>query len=235
MQFEMRDKRYRCSAARIEALNRLQELKSGAFSASRKSIPVVVRNMTYQSAIFQASSSLEEYLKQIFDHWVFELKRHGSPGTSIPSRARFSYFGRELSDTFSRFVHMRDESNLAKKLEDRSNVIDFAMGRSEILPHITGDIAYKDKKYPSPKNLKSLYARIGCEDIFDRLSQDLRTNAELKLQAFNDLRTSIAHGTPPSLTLLDVRRNLDDVALFVKSLDKINHKEFSKSFVGGVW
>lgn len=216
-------------------MDRLQELKSGAASASKKAIPVVVRNMTYQSAIFQASSTLEEYLKQIFDHWLFELKRHGHTGSSIPSRTRFSYFGRELTDTFSQFSHSRDESNLAKKLQDRANVIDFAMGRSHIPPHLTGEIAYKDKKYPSPKNVKSLYARIGCDNIFGRISQELRADAELKLQAFNDLRTSIAHGTPPSLTLLDVKRNLDDVAAIIKCLDKINHKEFSRDFGGGVW
>lgn len=231
----MRDKRYRCSVARSEALLRLKTLKSGAASASKKSIPVAVRDMTYQSAIFQASSTLEEYLKQIFDHWLFELKRHGRPGSSIPSRARFSYLGRELSDAFSWFVHSGEEKNLAKKLQRRSSVISFAMGQSDILPHLTGEIAYKDKKYPSPKNVKSLYSRIGCDNIFDRLSRELRADAELKLQAFNDLRTSIAHGAPPNLTLLDVRRNLDDVEVIIKSLDKINHKEFSRDFGGGVW
>jgi hypothetical protein len=191
--------------------------------------------MTYQSAIFQASSTLEEYLKQIFDHWLFELKRHSRPGSSIPSRTRFSYLGREFSDSFSRFVHSGDEQSLAQKLQERSNIMDFAMGRSGILPHLTGEIAYKDKKYPSPKNVRALYARIGCDNIFDQLSRTLRTDAVLKLQAFNDLRTSIAHGTPPSLTLIDVRRNLDDVATIIKALDKISHREFSRDFGGGVW
>lgn len=231
----MRDKRYRCSDARNEALARLQDLKTGATSASRASIPRNVRDMAYQSAIFQASSTLEEYLKQIFDHWLFELKNHNLTGKSIPSRARFSYFGRELTDAFTRYVYTNDEKSLAQKLQEHSDTIDFTMGYSTVLPHLTGEFAYKDKKYPSPKNIKLLYARIGCDNIFHRLSRKMKSDAELKLQAFNSVRTAIAHGTPPSITLIDVKRNLDDVALFVKSLDKINHVEFSKDFGGGVW
>lgn len=231
----MRDKRYRCSAARTEALERLRLLRAGAESASRRSIPANVRDMTYQSAIFQASSTLEEYLKQIFDHWLFEMKRQNRPGTSIPSQTRFSYLGREVADAFGAFAYSRDEKRLVQKLQDKSNLIDFAMGYSNVLPYITGEIAYKDRKYPSPKNVKALYARIGCDDIFGQLSSRLGVDAELKLQAFNDLRSSIAHGAPPSITILDVRRNIDDVQAIIKSLDRINHKEFSKDFGGGVW
>lgn len=231
----MRDKRYRCSLARTEALDRLQGLRSGATSASRRSIPTPVRDMTYQSAIFQASATLEDYLKQIFDHWLYELKRHNMGGTSIPQRARFSYFGRELSDAFSKFVYTGDEKDLAEKLQSKSEVIGFAMGYESILPYLTGEFAYKDRKYPSPKNIRKLYARIGCDNIFARLSKEMKSDAELKLRGFNDVRTAIAHGAPPSLTLIDVKRNLDDMAMIVKSLDKVNHKEFSKEFGGGVW
>lgn len=232
---EMKDRRYRRSSARNDAIERLGGLRSGARSASRTAIPVNVRDMTYQSAIFQASATLEDYLKQIFDHWLFELKRHSLTGANIPQRARFSYFGRELSDAFSKFVYAGDEKDLAERLENKSHIIEFAMGYCEISPHLTGEFAYKDRKYPSVKNIKKLYERIGCDNIFDRLSKEMRTNAELKLRAFNDVRTAIAHGTPPSLTLIDVERNLDDVALVIRSLDKINHKEFSKDFGGGVW
>ena len=235
MAFNMRDRRYRCSAARNEALERLTDLKAGATAASKRSIPLQVREMTFQSAIFQASSTLEEYLKQIFDHWLYELKRNGLTGGNIPSRARFSYFGRELSKAFSWYVYAGDEKDLATKLEEKSNIIEFAMGNSGVLPYLTGEFAYKDRKYPSPQNIKSLYSRIGCDNIFDRLSREMKSDAHLKLQGFNDIRSSIAHGTPPDLTLLDVRRNLGDVALFIKSLDKINHREFSKHFGGGVW
>lgn len=231
----MRDKRYRCSLARTEALNRLKDLKSGAAQASKKSTPVRVRDMVYQSAIFQASAALEDYLKQIFDHWLFELKSHNMTGANIPERARFSYFGRELSDAFGRYFHTGDERDLAGKIQDKSDIIDFAMGRASVLPYLTGELAYKDRKYPSPNNIRKLYARIGCDDIFARLSREMRSDAELRLRGFNDIRTAIAHETPPSLTLTDVKRNLDVVAVIIKSLDKVNHKEFSRDFGGGVW
>lgn len=231
----MKNKRYRCSPARIEALERLQGLMAGAKSASKRSIPAQVREMTYQSAIFQASSTLEEYLKQIFDHWLFELKNSNSSGDKIPTRARFSYLGRQFHSHFCRYISEGDEKILAERLISNSNVIDFAMGRSAIFPYITGEFVYKDRKYPSPENIKKLYSRIGCDNIFDRISAILRSDAELKLRGFNDVRTAIAHGLPPSLTIIDVKRNLDDVASFIKSLDKINHKEFAKHFGAGVW
>lgn len=231
----MRDRRYRCSTARIEALCRIQSLKVGARQASRRSIPSMVRAMTFQSAIFQASSALEEYLKQIFDHWLFEIKRNNLPGSSIPSRARYAFAGRELTPVFANFVSSGDEAALAKKIQDRSHLLEFATGVTGVLEHLSGDLAYKNRKYPSPENIKILYKRIGCDNIFDQLSRGMKTNAELKLQAFNDLRTSIAHGNPPDITLDDVMRNLCDVELFVRFLDKINHKELSKDFGGGVW
>lgn len=235
MTFEMRDKRYRCSIARIEALDRLQELKRGALAASRKSIPANVKDMTYQSAIFQASATLEDYIKQIFDHWIFELKNNSHNGDSIPQRARFSYFARELSQAFGKYTYEGDEKALTEKILEKSRLIEFAMGQSLVLPHLTGEFAYKNRKYPSPANIKRLYARIGCDDVFSQLSRNMQSNAELKLQAFNDIRTAIAHGSPPNLTLIDVKRNLEDVSLIIKSLDKINHKEFSSCFGGGVW
>ena len=235
MQSNMRDRRSRRSSARNEAIERLGALKSGALSASRAAIPINVRDMTYQSAIFQASATLEEYIKQIFDHWLFELKRHSLTGANIPRRARFSYFGRELSDAFSKFVHAGDEKDLAERIQGKTHLIEFALGVSGIAPNLTGEFAYKDRKYPSPRNIKKLYERIGCDNIFHRLSREMKSDAELKLRAFNDVRTAIAHGTAPNLTLNDVKRNLDDVALFIKSLDKVNHKEFSRDFGGGVW
>jgi hypothetical protein len=231
----MKDKRYRRSQARSEALLRLRDLRAGAKEASRKSTPVRVRNMVYQSAIFLASSTLEEYLKQIFDHWLYELKRHGLAGANIPARARFSYVSRELSSVFNSYVHAGDEIALARKIEDRANLLEFAIGRSIIFTHLTGEFAYKDRKYPSPRNIKALYSRIGCDNIFQQLSRAMKADAELKLQAFNDIRTSMAHGSPPSLTIIDVNRNLDDVGIIIKSLDKINHREMSKDFGGGVW
>lgn len=231
----MRDKRYRRSAPRQEALERLNRLKKGARLASSKSIPRDVMHLTYHSAIFQACATLEEYLKQIFDHWLYELRRLNLNGTHVPPRARFSYIGRELSDAFSRFSYAGDEKDLALRIEAKSSEIDFALGNRPALPHFTGEFAYKGKKYPSPNNIRSLYARIGCDNIFDRLSREMKADAELKLRAFNDIRTAIAHSEPPDITLLDVFRNLDDVGILIRSLDKVSHREFSKHFVGGVW
>jgi|SRR6056297_656589 len=231
----MRDKRYRRSAARVEALARLKELKSGAISANKNSIPAHVRDMTFQSAIFQASATLEEYVKQIFDHWLFELKRQNMYGSNIPQRARFSYFGREMSDAFIKYVYSRDEIELAEKIRGKSGLIDFVMGSAAVLRHLNGEFAYKDRKYPSPKNIKKLYSRIGCDNIFDQLSREMKADAELKLQSFNDIRTAIAHGTPPGLTIGDIKKSLGDVELIIRSLDRINHKEFSRDFGGGVW
>lgn len=231
----MKDKRYRCSDARNEAIKRISALRSGAIAASRKKIPTIVRDMTYQSAIFQASSTLEEYVKQIFDHWLFELKKRALIGNNIPSRARLSYIGRELNDDFSRYLHTKDERFLAEKLQTRLELLKFAIGDAPIPTYLKGEFIYKDRKYPSPKNLRQLYVRIGCDDIFNRLSEDLKTDAEMKLTGFNDIRSTIAHGDPPDLTLEDVKRNLDIIASFIRSLDKINHREFSRDFEGGVW
>lgn len=231
----MRNKRYRCSTARNDALARLHRLRLGSKEASRKYIPPEVKKLAFQSAIFQASAALEDYLKGIFDHWVFELKRQSKSIHNIPSRARFSYFGREFKNAFSRYSHVGDEKAFAKKLQKKSAFFEFVVGENTVPAYLSGEFAYKDKKYPSPKNINALYTRIGCDNVFALLSREMKTDAEMKLQAFTDIRTALAHGTPPDITLADVRRNLDDVATIIRALDKINHKEFSKDFGGGVW
>lgn len=231
----MRDRRYRCSDARKEALLRLKTLKAGAVAASKNSIPASVRDMAFHSAIFQASATLEEYIKQIFDHWLFELKNNGLSGANLPSRARFSYFGRQVSGVFSNYFHGRDEKALAQSLQSRSGILDFAMGYADVPAHLNGEFAYKGKKYPSPSNIRALYSRIGCDNIFADLSREMRSDAELTLQGFNDIRTAIAHGNPPNITLIDVKRNIENVECIIRSLDKVSHKEFSKDFGGGVW
>lgn len=231
----MLDRRYRRSSAREEALERLHGLRRGSAAASKKRIPLLVRDMVYHSAIFQASSTLEEYLKQIFDYWVFEVRRKGLKGDSLPSRARFSYFGRELTAELHKYIVASDEKALALKLQSKTDIINFTIGHSTAPPGLDGGFAYKDKKYPSPKNIKSLYSRIGCDNIFDRLSREMKVDAELRLRGFNDIRTAIAHSNPPDLTLEDVNRNLDVISSIIKSLDKINHREFSRDFGGGVW
>lgn len=231
----MRDNRYRCSQSRLEALARLKDLRSGAISASRKGIPINVRDMTYQSAIFQASATFEEYLKQVFDHWLFESRQRSHASSHLPSRVRYAYLGREFSKFFSRFQHEGDEKVLAEKIESKVEIIEFAVGRALIPNHITGSLAYHESKYPSPKNIRKIYSRIGVDNIFGLLSQKMQTDAELRLQSFNDIRTAIAHGFPPGLTIEDVKRSLDDITMFIGALDRLNHSHFSKYFGGGVW
>ena len=231
----MRDRRYRCSAARLEALERLSLLGAGVVDASRSPVPTSVREMAFQSAIFQASATLEVYLKQIFDFWLFELKARNKQGNHLPQRARLSFLGRELSEAFGKFAYAGDEKVLAESLGRKMEVMMFTAGDSDVPKYLTGEFVYKDRKYPSPANIKRLYARIGCDDVFDQLSAKMKTDAKLALQSFNDVRTSIAHGVPQGLTLEDVKRNINLVGSVIKSLDRINHREFSKDFGGGVW
>lgn len=231
----MRDRRYRVSPPRKDAEIRLAGLRRGCVAACGKSVPTEVRDMTFQSAVFQASATLEEYFKQIFDHWLYELKTNNHRGASLPDRVRYTFLARELKEAFTKHTAPADEIKLAEKIERNSQLLNFALGISELQNYINGSIAYKDRKYPSTKNIKILYSRIGCDNIFDIISSKINGDAEMQLQGFNDIRTALAHSNPPQITLTDVKRNIDVISVLIREFDRVNSKIFSDNFGSGVW
>lgn len=231
----MKNSRYRISKPCKDALERLRKLRLGARLASKNGTPSEVRDLSFQAAIFQASATMEEYIKQIFDLCIFEIKTHKSDCHSLPSRSRYSYFLREMAVHFANYVAAGDEIAMVKKIEKKVDLFNFALGEISPPSFLNGSMIYKDRKYPSPDNIRALYSRIGCDNIFDQMSREIKSDSEMMLKGFNDIRTALAHSSPPQLTINDVCRNLDVAETIIAAMDKITAKTLASTFGGPVW
>lgn len=78
-----------------------------------------------------------------------------------------------------------------------------------------------NRKYPSVKNIKAIFNRIGVPNIFHRLNAITKRDSEKVLQSFLDIRQAIAHQSPPNLTYPDVRSYIRNVQGIVRALDRI--------------
>jgi hypothetical protein len=89
------------------------------------------------------------------------------------------------------------------------------------LPAFSIASVYADRKYPSPKNLRRLFNRLGLPNIFALLNRLARRDTEALLTSFNDLRTEMAHsGMPVGLSSGDIRHRIKDVQLVVGCIDR---------------
>lgn len=96
---------------------------------------------------------------------------------------------------------------------------------SVALTPFKGEEIYAKLKYPSEDNLKKLFHRLGVENVFARLSAQLKQDAIALLQSLGSLRTQLAHtGTVPGVSCKDVRDRLLDAERFVGAIDRLMFK-----------
>lgn len=213
---------YKISPHRSDFNSRTSALKASAYRAhSSKVITADVRDLVYQASILQSSAAIEDYVKSMFDSWAFKTKNLGGLGSAVPMRTRASMARERLAPAFFQFAHTNDEIHLLKRLEGESLLWDLLEGTKVIPAHFDGSSVYRERKYPSPKNINVLFARIGIDGVFGKVSGILKSDAELRLEAFNSLRTALAHAHPPQLTYLDVKRNVENLQGLVRAFDRI--------------
>lgn len=79
-----------------------------------------------------------------------------------------------------------------------------------------------NKSYPSVKNLKRMFRRLGIEAVFTLVNTRLKYNAENDLKSFNSIRGSLAHsGVSGSFSHSDVKEQIQKMKKLVDALDKI--------------
>ena len=97
-----------------------------------------------------------------------------------------------------------------------------------LMHHIDSKIIVNDKKYPSPKNLKILFNRIGIKNIFSETDRFGRKDYELILRSFLDVRETIAHQESTDLTFEDVKRNFKNIIDLLDKIDRISFRHVCK-------
>ena len=218
---------YSKSRARKEFETTHSELLSLARQISYKNVVLSYdhKNMIFQSSIVLLCSSLEEYLRVFVEDMFYKYRSNGAKLSDIPLSPRtFSLFKKQQS-IYEAFIHKRDEAKIIEKL-NISNAHMYSVIDDNILftHHIDPKIIVNDKKYPSPKNLKVLYNRIGIKNLFVEINKIGKKDYELILRSFLDVRETIAHQESTDLTFVDVKRNFSNIMDLLDKLDRFSYK-----------
>lgn len=217
---------YRRSAFRADFEERVKGLREKSRKANTLPRSLAdqnlaeVRDMVFQCTIFQTSAALEIYLKLVIESWAQAVRQHGK-GQHLPADVRASFARRRLIPYFKRFAFLEEEGVLHNSIISETDLWSFLNGSQDIPAFFDGRAIHETCAYPSYKNLKRLFARVGIPDIEAKLGRILRRDVEALIVAFQDIRTALAHAAPPRITLKDVRNRLDDQIKLVSAIDRI--------------
>jgi hypothetical protein len=99
-------------------------------------------------------------------------------------------------------------------------------GQNDLPKFFGSNLVLSETTYPSAKNIKRLFARLGIDDLFARLDKRCKRDMALTIDSFQSLRTALAHESPPNVTIIDVKLHFESMRLLTKALDRVafNHR-----------
>ncbi|MFT4850454.1 MAG: hypothetical protein ACI83B_003011 [Sediminicola sp.] len=224
--------RSRCSfeelLGNLLLLSRKASFKSSGFSYEHQ-------NLIYQAAIFSICAGIEEYSKNFFEDYIFECVRGGITFDKIPLNLRLISLLKGQKDLFKQNLFNGDEAKTLKKMASSMSVYDVYQDDFVLNQSIVAGTVLGTNKYPSIKNLKIVYNRIGISDIFSELHRKSQSDITSQLSSFLDIREAISHQTPSSLTYTDIKRHLSNLKNIINYLDRIKYSHLSKISGVGCW
>ncbi len=226
---------YSKSRSRKDFESQVALFKKYLRASQRRDIGHHIRSALLYSCIFQLCASLEEYCKSLIDSWIFEVRRSGLKIASMPERLRTYLLVSKQHGTYKSFCSSGDEKKLLDKLLIGNNNEFKLCNVNSPMIGFNSNIIYKGKSYPSPKNLRSVFNRLGIDDIFDEINRKTGRNYVDILRSFMDIREAIAHHAPPNLTPVDVDRYLEDLNIMTRTIDRVVYSHFSKSAGSSSW
>jgi hypothetical protein len=166
------------------------------------------------------SAVLEDYFGELTTSWFTSLTAGNAQSSLIPASTRALLLGRIYEDAFRRYIGLGDEQDLAAKILDGRASIGVLDDATAVPPLEFRTRLIKDKKFPSPYNIDVLFKRMGLKKILQLVSRRTKSNVELGLRSFMDVRNALAHENPPSVTDEDVSRYLNQIARWIDAFDR---------------
>lgn len=217
--------RYKRSIHRNDFDKRLAFLLRKCRRASRlRSSDADIRDLVFQCAILQTSAAIEQYLKLLIESWAQNVRIH-SRANRVPVAARVFLASTRLDRHFSEYIVNRYEAELLEKLSKESTLLwKLILGDIESSSIFDGKQIYREVSYPSSKNIKRLFSRLGISNIYDLISKEMKKDSETAVDGFQSIRTALAHSEPPNITIKDVEDKLNDMRLLVGAIDQIFYR-----------
>lgn len=221
---------YRKSQSRVDFEEGTISLKRVAKRISFKSSPLTYeqKQLIYQSAIFLMSPKIESYSETLIENIVFNYKSKEATINELPD----NIINRTIVDNqlthYRNFINNSDERKLLEKINHKNHYYKMLNENEKICDFISARTILATNKYPSLKNMKILYFRIGIQDVMKAIQIRGQKNYKDQLESFLSVREAIAHQAAPSLTFEDVERHLNNLIEIINSIDRVVYSHITK-------
>lgn len=218
---------YTRSRARLGFEAQVRELKTAARRASlkRHQIPLDIKTLTFHAALLETSAGLEVYVKTLIEDYAYQAQSNSLRVEHLPPKLRSYVLFCGVRNAFEKYFSSGDEKELLNSLDLDAHLFDVAREGSNLNSSMRLTAVPDGRKYPSPRNWELLFRRLGINNLFGSVSSVLKRDAKSMLESFNDVRTAIAHESPPSLTKADVMRHLDNAIDFSRGVDRVAYRQ----------
>ena len=203
---------------------------------SNTNLDIKFKDYILSSSVFLAHAELENYIEDIFNLYLRNLsqKKFFDLNEDLRSFLVYKFF---KDNNIHQSILMNDEKSIISAIKrESSNGAKHIFDKDLEIIYISGKDIYETYKYPSVKNLQKIYKRIGCDNIFNMISKEIKKNATNILERIGTYRTSLAHtATLSNITSNDLIFALNELKLFVKGLDKTLYKRIVADYNQIFW
>lgn len=183
-----------------------------------------LRDYVLSNAIIRTSAKIESYLEDVITDWISELNAAPRPTDQIPSAMRVRHMANaQMIDACRQFIAFQDEMKFSQACAALLGSVAISFGPNGVpCPAVSAPMVLEGRKYPSTKNIKVLFGRLGISSVFSLLNASAGANMQLLIESFNGVRGSLAHvGLPVGYNANDVKRLLREMKRFVRHVDRV--------------
>jgi hypothetical protein len=221
---------YSKSRARTEFNSEATKLLKLARKVSYKSSPLTYdhKQLVNQSCIFLLSARIEDFTKNLIEDLLYNYSSIGATLNQIPKNIRTKALLDKQVHFYRAYYNSSDERTLLKDIAVDRGYYDLLDNNANYTRQIFSTNIIGTNKYPSIKNLKILYFRIGIKDIVSDLNKKAKKDIKTNIESFLSLRESIAHQGAPAVTFLDVDRHISNIVEAIGYLDRVVYSHIKK-------
>lgn len=214
---------YSKSRARRDFETESSKLIKLAKKISYKSSPLTYehKQLINQSCIFLLSARIEDYTKNLIEDLVYNYKSNGATMGHLPKNIRTKALLDQQIHHFRTFYNSSDEKALIRNISIDNSYYSIIDNTISFTNQIQASNIIGTNKYPSTKNLKIVYNRLGINNIITELNRKAQKDIKTAIESFLSLRESIAHQGAPTITYSDIERHFKNINEAINYIDRI--------------
>lgn len=228
---------YTRSQARDDFETGTYSLKKVAKKVSYNSSPLKYdqKMLIFQSTIFLMSARIEEYSKGLIEKLIFNFRSKNALMSEIPENIRTKALIDNQFLHYKNYNYNSDERKLLERINCSKPYYDLLLPTNNFSSSIRANSILATNKYPSVKNLKILFFRLGINDIFQEVARRGQKDYKSQLESFLSVREAIAHQVAPTLTFQDVERHLENLIDLINKIDRVVYSHIVKASGDDYW